>query len=237
MSAEKTYRSAIRIGGASGALTDRVRHVKDGQDRRGRRHCWGLDGRSNDGAQGVAKTHRVQQLQMNAKQSGLFTQAASGPQFAPNFLDCFIPAIGDLKRNGIKLAVNAGGSDTEILAHIIKQECIDRGCPMNVAWIEGDDVFKKLVELSTEGKELRSLNRGKDISLKEWGFEPVAAQAYLGGLGIAEAFRNGADIVICGRVADAAPTIGAAAYVSPALSSSHLLRRRSTSLIVMQLVA
>ncbi|KAK6385546.1 hypothetical protein LTS17_001114 [Exophiala oligosperma] len=163
-------------------------------------------------AQGVAKTHRVQQLQMNAKQSGLFTQAASGSQFAPNFLDCFIPAIGDLKRNGIKLAVNAGGSDTEILAHIIKQECIDRGCPMNVAWIEGDDVFKKLVELSTEGKELRSLNRGKDISLKEWGFEPVAAQAYLGGLGIAEAFRNGADIVICGRVADAAPTIGAAAW-------------------------
>ena len=35
--------------------------------------------------------------------------------------------------------------------------------------------------------------------LKDWGFDPVAAQCYLGGTGIAEAFRQGADIVICGR--------------------------------------
>ena len=34
--------------------------------------------------------------------------------------------------------------------------------------------------------------------LKDWGFEPVAAQCYLGGAGIAAAFREGADIIICG---------------------------------------
>jgi len=37
-------------------------------------------------------------------------------------------------------------------------------------------------------------------------------RCYLGGAGIAEAFNQGADIVICGRVADAAPTIGAAMW-------------------------
>jgi hypothetical protein len=37
-------------------------------------------------------------------------------------------------------------------------------------------------------------------------------RCYLGGLGIAEAFRAGADIIICGRVADASPTIGAAVW-------------------------
>lgn len=52
----------------------------------------------------------------------------------------------------------------------------------------------------------------KGNKLPDWGFEPVYAQCYLGGWGIAEAFKQGADIVLCGRVADASPTIGCAAY-------------------------
>lgn len=48
--------------------------------------------------------------------------------------------------------------------------------------------------------------------LDDWEYEPIYAQCYLGSWGITEAFRNGADIVVCGRVADAAPTMAAAAY-------------------------
>ena len=47
-------------------------------------------------------------------------------------------------------------------------------------------------------------------TLADWTFEPIYAQAYLGGLGIAAAFANGADIVVCGRVSDASPVIGSA---------------------------
>jgi len=133
------------------------------------------------------------------------------PLFAITFIDCFEPAIEDLKKNGIKLAVNAGSCDSATLAHLVEQMCKDKGCPMNVAWIEGDDVIDKVKALVASGTSFLSLNRGNEIDLKDWKFEPLAAQAYLGGLGITEAFRKGADIVICGRVADAAPTIGAAA--------------------------
>lgn len=52
--------------------------------------------------------------------------------------------------------------------------------------------------------------KGRKIS--DWGFEPIYAQCYLGGWGIVEAFKHDADIVLCGRVADASPTIACAAY-------------------------
>lgn len=37
----------------------------------------------------------------------------------------------------------------------------------------------------------------------------VSAHAYLGARGIVKALENGADIIVCGRVADAAPVVGA----------------------------
>jgi hypothetical protein len=136
-------------------------------------------------------------------------ELAKDAQFAHNFIDCFIPAIPHIAASGVKLAVNAGASDTEILAKYVVKLCEDAGHPMKVAWIEGDDVTDSVNKLSAKGEKFESLMHGK--TLEEWGFEPVCAQAYLGGLGIAEAFRQGADIVIAGRVADAAPAIGAAA--------------------------
>jgi hypothetical protein len=51
---------------------------------------------------------------------------------------------------------------------------------------------------------------GKKLS--EWEYEPLYAQCYFGCWGIVEALKHGADIVLCGRVADASPTIGCAAF-------------------------
>lgn len=66
--------------------------------------------------------------------------------------------------------------------------------------------MRKLIK---QGETFESLMHGRKI--QDWEQEIICAQCYLGGLGIAEALRQGADIVIAGRVADAAPTIGAAA--------------------------
>lgn len=62
--------------------------------------------------------------------------------------------------------------------------------------------------LSAGKSTFKNVYTGEQLS--EWSFEPIYAQCYLGGLGIAAAFAEGADIVLCGRVSDASPVIGAA---------------------------
>lgn len=130
--------------------------------------------------------------------------------YADTFLQCFEPAIPNLVTNKTKLAVNAGASDTQLLAEVVVDMLGKKGAGhLKVAWIEGDEVTPQVNRLIKEGEKFESLMHGK--KLEEWGMEPICAQAYLGGLCIAEAFKEGADIVIAGRVADAAPVIGAAA--------------------------
>jgi len=130
--------------------------------------------------------------------------------YAETFLQCFEPSIGNLVKNKTKLCVNAGASDTELLTEVILKILKDQGAEhLKVSWISGDDVTPQVRRLIQKGERFESLMHGK--ALEELGVNPICAQAYLGGLCIAEAFRDGADIVICGRVADAAPVIGVAA--------------------------
>lgn len=130
--------------------------------------------------------------------------------YAETFISCFEPAIPNLVKNGTKLAVNAGASDTELLAEVVVDLLEKQGAGhLKVAWIEGDDVTGQVNGLIKKGEKFESLMRGK--KLEQLGMEPICAQAYLGGLCMVEALRQGADIVIAGRVAGAAPVIGAAA--------------------------
>jgi hypothetical protein len=129
--------------------------------------------------------------------------------YAETFLQCFEPAIDNLVKNKCKLVVNAGASDTELLTEVCQKMVRDKGHNLKFAWIEGDDVTAQVNSLIAKGEKFESLMHGK--VLEEWGMEPICAQAYMGGLGIAEALRRGADVVICGRVADAAPVTGVAA--------------------------
>ena len=130
--------------------------------------------------------------------------------YAETFMQCFEPCIENLVKNGTKLCVNAGASDTELLTEVVLQTLQERGAGhLKVSWISGDDVTPQVRKLIEKGEKFESLMHGK--ALEEFGADPICAQAYLGGLCIAEAFRDGADIVLCGRVADAAPVIGVAA--------------------------
>lgn len=107
--------------------------------------------------------------------------------------------------------MNAGASDTQKLHDVVANMVKTKGLGLSVAWISGDEVLPQLLEAQKRGESpFENICTGE--KLDDWQFEPIYAQAYLGGLGIAEAFRKGADIVICGRVSDASPVIGAACY-------------------------
>lgn len=138
-----------------------------------------------------------------------FLSPTAGVAYEPTFLEALDPALTYIAKHGIKVAVNAGGSDTKLLYNIVLKMLSDKGLKLKVAWIEGDEVLEAISK-ARASKESKFENICTGEVLDDWKFEPVYAQCYLGGLGIAAAFEKGADIVLCGRVSDASPVIGAA---------------------------
>jgi hypothetical protein len=207
MPLSKNSKRAVRIAGASGGFTDRARAIKSlAQDP-------DIDAIVGDWLSENVMTGygagKVKALKARGGEDLPLEERMKTAQYASTFLQCFEPAIPYLAKNGAKLAVNAGASDTELLAEVCSKLVEDAGFDLKIAWVEGDDVTEAFTSLSDSGEKFPSLIDGKN--LEDWGLEPISAQCYLGSLGIAEALRQGADIVICGRVSDAAPTIGVAA--------------------------
>lgn len=139
----------------------------------------------------------------------------------------------NIARKGIKLAANAGTVATKDLYDLVVQMAQEKGLHLNVAWVEGDAVLEQVMSASNDGAD-DFVNICTGQKLKDWPFEPVFAQCYLGGWGIKTAFDQGADIVICGRVADASPVVAAAAWwhawsrenfngLAQALMAGHLI--------------
>jgi hypothetical protein len=129
--------------------------------------------------------------------------------YEPTFLEALEPALSHIAQHRIKVAVNAGASDTKKLHDVVKKLVIAKGLKLSVAWISGDEVLPQLLDAQKrDGSPFENICT--EERLDDWQFEPIYAQAYLGGLGIAKAFEKGADIVLCGRVSDASPLIGAA---------------------------
>ncbi|EKG19522.1 hypothetical protein MPH_03386 [Macrophomina phaseolina MS6] len=147
----------------------------------------------------------------NMTSKGVMKSEGAGDAYEATFLEALEPALADLAKHKIKLAANAGASDTEKLCQAVSKAAKDKGLDLKVAWVSGDEVLPAVQKALDSGKSaFENVYTGE--TLKEWKFKPVYAQAYLGGLGIAAAFAKGADIVVCGRVSDASPVIGAASW-------------------------
>ena len=114
------------------------------------------------------------------------------------------------KEKNIKIVSNAGGLNPKSMADEIKKILEGQSIDMNVAYIDGDDLLPRIDQLSNDGEAFQNMD--KKIPLSDSGYTTLTANAYLGAWGIKEALDNGADIVVCPRVTDAAVVIGPAAW-------------------------
>ncbi|MFJ9638505.1 acyclic terpene utilization AtuA family protein [Streptomyces sp. NPDC101178] len=105
--------------------------------------------------------------------------------YATTFLRQLEEGLGLAHERGVRIVTNAGGLNPAGLADAVRKLAATVGVPVTVAHVEGDS-----------------------LPVPD-GF--LTANAYLGGAGIAACLRAGADIVVTGRVTDAALVTGPAA--------------------------
>jgi hypothetical protein len=111
--------------------------------------------------------------------------------YARTFLRQLEDCLGLALDKGVTIVANAGGLNPAGLAAAVQDLAARLGLAPKIAYVAGDDLLPRAAEL---------------------GFgEPVAANAYLGGWGIAACLQGGADVVVTGRVTDASLVVGPAA--------------------------
>ncbi len=142
----------------------------------------------------------------------LFRMKMKSPEkgYASTFLKQMNDVMGPCLDKNIKVVANAGGLNPKGLAAELENIAKELGINPKIAYIEGDDLLPRIADLQEQGEQFLHLDKG--TSLKLSGAMPITANAYFGGWGVTKALNEGADIVIGGRLADAALVSGPCAW-------------------------
>ena len=132
-----------------------------------------------------------------------------GGGYARSFVTQMEQVMATCLDEGIKVVSNAGGLDPRGCAEAVAAVAERLGRAPRIAFVDGDDLMARLEPSSADAVTLRSF--ADDEAMTD-ATRMITANAYLGGWGIAEALRRGADIVVTGRVTDAAVVCGPAAW-------------------------
>jgi len=113
---------------------------------------------------------------------------------------------------GIKMITNAGGANPPQAALEVKKLVKDLNLgAMKIGVVSGDDILPYIDDIRAQGWKFKNLDTGEeDIeSIRE---SIVAANAYIGADLIIKELKNGADMIIAGRVSDNALYVGPLMY-------------------------
>lgn len=123
--------------------------------------------------------------------------------YATDFVTGAVKAnLAALMARGVRLVSNAGGLNPTKCRDALLAVAHEQGLALRIAIVTGDDVLDQQAYFETDTGEAAPLPPDPLMS----------ANAYLGALPIAEALRQGADIVITGRCVDSASVLGIAMH-------------------------
>ncbi len=128
--------------------------------------------------------------------------------YARTFVTQMEQVMGTCLDKGIKVVTNAGGLAPEACADAVAEVAQKLGLRPKIAYVRGDDLVARIPDLIASDK-LCHFETGEPIKDAS---AFLTANAYLGCWGIVDALEQGADIVVTGRVTDAAVVCGPAAW-------------------------
>ena len=129
--------------------------------------------------------------------------------YARTFLRELEEVLPTCIERGITVVSNAGGLEPEVLASAVAELGRRQGLDVRVASVSGDDITPRLHELRERGEKFVNLDTGEVLPADA---TVVTANAYLRARPIADALAAGAQVVVTGRVTDAALVVGPALH-------------------------
>lgn len=100
-------------------------------------------------------------------------------------------------RDGVRIITNMGAANPVAAARVVAEVARRQGIgSLRVAAVTGDDVLS-----AVKGSDLQLLERDGE-TVASLGDTVISASAYLGAEPVIEALRQGADVVVGGRIAD-----------------------------------
>jgi hypothetical protein len=121
--------------------------------------------------------------------------------YATDFIELIRRTLPRLREKGIRVVANAGGVNAAACSRALVEVARAQGATgLRIGTVTGDDILDQLDELLASGIAFENLDDGR--SLTEIRDRVLAANVYVHSFAIADALREGADIVVSGRTTD-----------------------------------
>ena len=187
--ADAATRGPVRIGNCSGFLGDRISAAAELVD------SGEIDVLTGDWLAELTMLILARQRLKHGPGSG----------YARTFLTQMEQVLGTCLDRGITVVSNAGGLDPQGCADALGALAARLGLAPRIGVVTGDDVLRVI---ASQPSDFPHLDTGDTLD----GRAPITANAYLGGEPVTAALAAGADVVITGRITDAALVVGPAAW-------------------------